>query len=98
MRCLLACGDHSVKREEFEPIIRNQKQEPPPSRDYWILSVEEGELCRVHVELRLRMFDILAFYCDNEEAAHREFPKLISKDWLTGVRATQVYYLHNPIH
>ena len=86
-------AETTVKREEFEPIIRNQKQEPPPSRDYWILSVEEGELCRVH------MFDILAFYwCDNEEAAHREFPKLISKDWLTGVRATQVYYLHNPIH
>ena len=43
------------------------------------------------------MFDILAFWADKEEDAHRDFPKLISKDWLTGVRATQVYYLHNPL-
>ena len=86
-----------LKREEFEPILRSQRAEPPPSKDYWILSVEEGELCRVHVEPRLHMFDILAFYADNEEGAHQDFPKLISKDWLTGVRATQVYYLHNPL-
>ena len=43
------------------------------------------------------MFDILAFWADKEEDAHRDFPKLISKDWLTGVRATQVYYLHKPL-
>eukprot|EP00435_Cladocopium_sp_Y103_P039904 s522_g10.t1 len=86
-----------LRREEQEPIVQRQRQDPPPIRDYWVLNMEEGELCRVHVRPRLYMFDVLAFHRDGEDEAHRDFPSMIGKEWITGVRATQVYFRHNPL-
>eukprot|EP00435_Cladocopium_sp_Y103_P046235 s919_g13.t1 len=78
-----------------------QHQSPPPTRDYWVLSVEDGELCRVHVQPRLYMFDVLAFHRDEPDSEaplkDLQLPGGLTQEWITGVRATQVYYLHNPL-
>ena len=90
-----------LTREESAPILRTQGKRPTPKQDYWILSLEDGELCRVHVQPRLHMFDPLAFHRDTPESEMPEtslkLPGGISREWITGVRATQVYYLHNPL-
>ena len=76
--------------------MRMQRQEPPPRADYWILNREQGELYRVHVIPRLYMYDPLSLFpTDHDEPA--QLPAQISTDWFTGVRATQVYYTHNPL-
>jgi len=90
-----------LTREESAPILRTQGKRPTPKQDYWILSLEDGELCRVHVQPRLHMFDPLAFHRDTPESEMPEtslkLPGGISREWITGVRATQVHYLHNPL-
>ncbi|CAL1140460.1 unnamed protein product [Cladocopium goreaui] len=90
-----------LTREESSPILKMQGRKPTPTMDYWVLSIEDGELCRVHVQPRLHMFDVLEFHRDTPESempeSNLKLPGGITKEWITGVRATQIYYLHNPL-
>ena len=90
-----------LTREESSPILKMQGRKPTPTMDYWVLSIENGELCRVYVQPRLHMFDVLEFHRDTPESempeSNLKLPGGITKEWITGVRATQIYYLHNPL-
>ena len=90
-----------LTREESSPILKMQGRKPTPTMDYWVLSIEDGELCRVYVQPRLHMFDVLEFHRDTPESempeSNLKLPGGITKEWITGVRATQIYYLHNPL-
>eukprot|EP00435_Cladocopium_sp_Y103_P008686 s1575_g2.t1 len=77
-----------LTKEQQRIILRRQYSTPAPAVDYWVVTEEEMELCRVHVVPRLHLFD---------PPDGMVFPEGIDREWITGVRATQVYYLNNPL-
>ena len=79
-------------------ILRRQRQDPPPQKDYWMLSPEKTELYRIHVVPRFHLFDVLAFHQEKGlNDPHVDPPKGIPRSWITGARTTQVYYVNNPL-
>ena len=51
-------------------ILRRQRQDPPPQKDYWMLSPEKTELYRIHVVPRFHLFDVLAFHQEKGLMSH----------------------------
>ena len=91
---------------EQKAVIDIQRQQPTPSSDYWIYFPKSRELARVHVVPRTLMFD--PFVLDRSDPIYeivmvRQMPVVkdgtgpINESWFTGVRSTQLIYLHNPI-
>lgn len=95
-----------MKATEQESIVELQRQQPTPTADYWVYYPQRRELVRVHVQPRLLMFD--PFVLDRSDPIYqivmkKQMPVITGEDgpidetWFTGVRNTQVIYLHNPV-
>ncbi|CAL1141583.1 unnamed protein product [Cladocopium goreaui] len=80
-------------------VVARQREDPAPQRDYWMISPDRSELYRVHVVPRFHLFDCLAYH--QEESDHQPYllrmPGGVNREWITGARATQVYYVNNPL-
>ena len=95
-----------LQEQEQQSIIELQQQQPPPDADYWIYYPQASELIRVHVQPRTLMFD--PFVLDRSDPIYqhvmqKQMPIVkgddgpIDETWFTGVRNTQLIYLHNPV-
>ena len=95
-----------MKPNEQESIVEIQQQQPAPTADYWVYYPQRHELVRVHVQPRLLMFD--PFVLDRSDPIYqivmkKQMPVVtgeagpIDETWFTGVRNTQIIYLHNPV-
>lgn len=75
-------------------ILRHQRRDPPPQKDYWLKSPDDTELYRIHVVPRFYLFDVLAFHQEKGlNDPHVDPPPGIPRSWITGARTTQVYYM-----
>lgn len=107
---LMPWAPHSFRRKwkaaDQAAVVQIQSQDPPPRRDYWIYTPRANELARVHVWPRTMMFD--PFVLERNDPIYKEVMEKqmplnpdgsdpITEKWFTGVRSTQLIYLHNPI-
>ena len=85
-----------LAREQQRLILKRQMTKPAPSTDYWVVTEADQELCRVHVIPRRCLYDPWS-HSSLEQDQQADLPEGLSYDWLTGVRATQAFFMHNPI-